>query len=137
MARVGLAGPGRSEEDHVLPAGDEVQGPQVGDQVAAQPAGVVEVEVLEGLAPGEPGGADASFSAVGLAGGDLALQTGRQELLVGPGLGPGPLGQPVDGLAQRRGLERPGQERELGGDVPRRGRGGHQAITSSSPNTWS
>ena len=32
--QVGLAGAGRAEEDHVLLGGDEVQGAQVGDQVA-------------------------------------------------------------------------------------------------------
>ena len=68
----------------------------MGDLVAGQAAGVLEVEVLQGLAGREPGGADASFSAVGLAGGDLALQAGGQELFVGPGLGAGPLGEPAD-----------------------------------------
>ena len=97
--QVGLAGAGRAEEDDVLLGGDEVQGAQVGDQVAFEAAGVVEVELLQGLAGREPGGADAAFAAVGLAGGDLALQARGQELLVGPGLGPGPFGQP--GTASR------------------------------------
>jgi hypothetical protein len=35
---------------------------------------VVEVELLQALAGGEPGGADAAFPAVGLPGGDLPLQ---------------------------------------------------------------
>jgi hypothetical protein len=39
-SQVGLAGAGRSEEDHVLSAGDEVQGAQVRDQVPLQPAGM-------------------------------------------------------------------------------------------------
>jgi hypothetical protein len=43
---------------------------------------VVEVEVFEGLAGWEPGSADPSFAAVGLPGGDLALQAGGEELLV-------------------------------------------------------
>ena len=47
---VGLAGAGRSEEDDVVLGGDEVEGAQVRDQVASQAAGVVEVELLEGLA---------------------------------------------------------------------------------------
>ena len=42
------------------------------------------------LAGGEPGGADAALTAVGLPRGDLALQAGDQELLMGPGLGSGP-----------------------------------------------
>ena len=92
--QVGLAGAGWAEEDHVLLGGDEVQGAQVGDQVAFEAAGVVEVELLQALAGGEPGGADAALAAVGLPGGDLALQAGDQELLVGPGLGAGPFGQP-------------------------------------------
>jgi hypothetical protein len=70
---VGLAGAGWSEEHDVLAGGDEIQGAQMRDGVAAQAAGVVEVELLEALAGREPGGADAAFAAVGLAGGDLAL----------------------------------------------------------------
>ena len=87
---VGLAGAGRAEEHDVVLGGDEVQGAQVGDQVAFEAAGVVEVELLQRLAGREPGGADAALTAVGLPGGDLALQAGDQELLVRPGLGAGP-----------------------------------------------
>jgi hypothetical protein len=87
--QVGLAGAGWAEEDDVLPAGDEVQGAQVRDQVAFEAAGVVEVELLQALACREPGGPDPALPAVGLPGGDLALQAGGQELLMGPGLGPG------------------------------------------------
>src|SRR3954454_6989143 len=54
--QVGLAGARWAEEDHVLAGGDEVQGVQVGDEVAAQSAGVVEVDLLQGLAGREPGG---------------------------------------------------------------------------------
>jgi len=54
----------------------------VGDQVAFETAGVVEVELFQGLAGGEAGGADAALPAVGFAGGDLALQAGDQELLM-------------------------------------------------------
>ena len=110
---VGLAGAWRAEEHDVVLGGDEVQGAQVGDHVAFEAAGVVEVELLEGLAGREPGRADPALTAVGLPGGDLALQAGDEELLVGPGLGPGPLGQPGHGLPQRRRLQRPGQERDL------------------------
>ena len=117
--QVGLAGAGWAEEDHVLLGGDEVQGAQVGDQVAFEAAGVVEVELLQGLAGREPGGADPALAAVGLPGGDLALQAGGQELLVRPGLGAGPLGQPAGDSRRRGRLQRPGQERELGGEVPR------------------
>ena len=69
------------------------------------------------LACGEPGRADPALPAVGLAGGDLALQAGGQELLVGPGLGPGPFGQAGHRLAQRGCLQRAGQERQLRGRV--------------------
>ncbi|GAA2406215.1 hypothetical protein GCM10010191_12760 [Actinomadura vinacea] len=94
--QVGLAGAGRAEEHHVLPGGDEVQGAQVRDGLALERALMVEVEVLDRLAGREPGGADAGFTAVGFAGGDLALQAGGQELLMAPGLGPGSFGQPFD-----------------------------------------
>jgi hypothetical protein len=101
------------------------QGAQVSKGVAFQPAGVVEVELLQGLAGGESGGADAALAAVGLPCGDLALQAGGQELLVGPALGAGPLGKAGDRLAQGRGLERAGQERQLcGGVAGRRGGAG-------------
>ena len=77
-----LRGPGRAEEDHVVFGGHEVQRAEVGDGVAVQAAGVVEVELLEAFAGGEAGGADAAFAAVGFPGGDLALEAGDQELLV-------------------------------------------------------
>ena len=66
----------------------------MGDQLAFEAAGVVEVELLEALAGWEAGGPDTSLAAVGLAGGDFALQAGDQELLVRPGLLTGPFGQP-------------------------------------------
>jgi hypothetical protein len=47
------------------------------DGVAFEAAGVVEVELLETLAGGEPGRADAAFPAVGLSRGDLSLQAGH------------------------------------------------------------
>ena len=49
------------------------------------------------LRAGEAGGADAALAAMGFAGGDLALQAGGQELLVGPALSPGAFGEPLDG----------------------------------------
>ena len=103
--QMGLAGSGRAEEHHVVFGGDEVQGAQVGDQVTFESAGVVEVELLQRLSCREPGGPDAAFTAVGFAGGDFALQTRRQELLVRPGLGAGPLGQPGHRFAQGRRLQ--------------------------------
>ena len=120
--QVGLAGPGRSEEDDVLLGGDEVQGAQVGDGLPVQAAGVVEVELLEGLAGREAGGADAALAAVGLAGGDLALQARGEELLVRPGRLPGPLGQARDRLAEAGRFQGVGQERQLGLNVSLRAR---------------
>jgi hypothetical protein len=76
-----LLGSGWAEEDHVLLAGDEVQGGQMLDLVAFQAAGVVEVELLDAFAGREPGGPDAVFAAVGIPGGDLTLQTSRQVFL--------------------------------------------------------
>jgi hypothetical protein len=124
-----LAGPGWAQEHRVLPRGHEVQGAQVGDLLALEAAGVVKVELLQALAGREAGVADAALAAVGFSGGDLALQAGSQELLVGPALGAGPLGQPADRLAQGRRLQRPGQEDQLGGEVPcgLGGGGRHQA----------
>jgi hypothetical protein len=133
---VGLAGAGRPEEHHVLPAGDEVQRAEVGDGVALEAAGVVEVELLDALAGREPGGPDPALTAVGLPGRDLPLQAGDQELLVGPGLGPGPLGQPAERLPQGRGLQRPGQERDLRGDIPRTGGGAGAAGRAHGRFPW-
>jgi hypothetical protein len=93
---------------------------------------VVVVEVLEGLAGREPGGADAALAAVVLAGGDLAFEAGSEELLMGPALVPGLGREPVDRRRQRRGLECPAQERQV-----RRGlaggaaAGGHHATPSA------
>lgn len=113
--QVGLASAGRAEEDDVVLGGDEVQSAQVGDALAFKAAGVV--EVLQGLAGGKPGGADATFAAVGLAVGDLALQARSQELFVGPGRLTGALGPARDLLAQRGGFQGAGQERQLRADL--------------------
>jgi transposase len=135
---VGLAGAGRAEKHHVLLGHDEVQRAEVGDEVAFERAGVVEVELLQRLPCWEAGGADAALAAVGLAGGDLALQAGDEELLVGPVLRPGAFGEPVDRVPQCGCFQRPGEERDLGGDVPAGGRlragagGGHHATVGSS-----
>ena len=83
----------------------------MGDHVTFEGALVVEVELLEGLAGREPGGADADLAAVVLAGGDLAFEAGGEELLVGPALGAGSFGEPFDGLGQRRRLQARGTGR--------------------------
>jgi hypothetical protein len=101
----------------------------VGDEVSFRAPGVVEVELLQALAAWEPRGPDPALPAVGLPGGDLPLQAGDEELLVRPGIGASPLREPGYRLPQRRRLQRPGQERDLGcqvADTPerRRARGG-------------
>ena len=52
----------RAEEDDVLLRGHEVELPEVGDDVAAHRALVLEVELLEALARGEAGRADAGLT---------------------------------------------------------------------------
>ena len=49
----------------------------------------------------EPGGPDPALAAVGLADGNLALQASGEELLMGPRLGAGALGEATDRLPQR------------------------------------
>lgn len=106
--QMGLARARRAQENHVLLGRDEVQGAQVSDLLPLQPSGVVEVELLQALAGWELRRADAAFAAVGFSGGDLALQTGQQELLEAPGFGAGPFGQAGRRLAQRGCFQRPG-----------------------------
>jgi hypothetical protein len=125
---VGLAGARRAEEHDVGALGDEVEGPEMQDGVAFEGALVVVVEVLEGLAGREPGSADAAFAAVVLAGGDLAFETGSEELLMGPPVTAGSFGEPVDRRRQRRCLQRPAEERQIRRRLPGGGAaGGHHA----------
>jgi hypothetical protein len=112
---VGLAGAGWAEEDHVLLGGDEVEGAQVCDQVAGQTAGVVEVELFQALAGRESRRSDPALAAVGVAGGDFALQAGNQVLLVRPRLRAGSFGQTVHRVAQGGCFQRPGEVGDLGG----------------------
>jgi len=133
---MGLAGAGRSEEHDVLAGGDEVERAEVRDQVPLQAAGVVEVELLQALAGWEAGGADAALAAVRLAGGDLALQAGDEELQVGPRLGNSAFGESLDAVAQGRCLERSGEVGDLAGQVAgrlgRAGAGSHHATPPSA-----
>jgi hypothetical protein len=57
-----------------------------------------EVEVLQRLAGGEPGGLDPGLAAVAVAAVDLGLQQRGGELLIAPVLGAGAVGE----LGQRR-----------------------------------
>jgi hypothetical protein len=90
---------GWAEEDHPLLAGNEVQCGQVGDRVAFQPAGVVEVELLDALRAGNrparilPSPPCASRAATSRCGRPPGIPHG-------PGFGAGPLGEPARELAQ-------------------------------------
>jgi hypothetical protein len=118
-----LAGAGRSEQQHVVLGCDEVQGPEVGNLLALETAGVVEVEFPQALAGRKPGGPHSAFAAMAVAGRDLALPAGGEILLMGPGLGPGPLGEPT-GASRSVGAFNAGSEaRVLGNDHSRRTRG--------------
>ena len=107
---VGLAGAGRTQEHDVVAGGDEIEGAEVGDDVAFEGALVVEVELLEGLAGREAGGTDADLTAVGLAGGDLTFEAGSQELFVAPVLGCGLVRRAAGGLEPSPGLSTPGTD---------------------------
>ena len=91
IARWVLPVPGGPRKTTLSLGGDEVQGSEVGDGVAFESAGVVEVELLQRLSGREPGGADAALTAVGFAGGDFALQTAPPGTPHGSSTRPGPV----------------------------------------------
>ena len=109
---VGFAGSGRAEQHDVAGLGEEPAGGQRGDLLADGGLGV-EVEVLQGLAGGEPGGPDPQLGAGGVAGGDFPFQHRGEVVLVGPAGVAGLVGQPGGGLGDPRGLERGGQVVDL------------------------
>src|SRR5215217_1981988 len=135
--QVGFAGAGWADEDHILFTGDEVERAEMGDQVAFQSAGVVEVELLDAFAGREPRGPDAVFAAVRVAGGDLALQTGSQVFLMAPGFAAGPFGEPARGFAQGGRFQCPRQIDDLGGYIASGFRADHHVIPPSNPAIWS
>ena len=57
------------------------------------------------------------LTAAAVAGRDFASQTRDEELLVRPGLRPGPFDESRRGVAQRRSLQRPSQECEFAAQV--------------------
>ena len=77
-----LAGPGRAQQDHVLLGVQEVELPEVLDHLLLDRALEGEVELLERLVGGEPGGADPQPPAGGLARGDLGREQRLGEPLV-------------------------------------------------------
>ena len=100
-----LTSPGRPEEDSVVACGDEIQSSEVGDGVAFEATGMVEVELLQRLSCWEPGSADTTLPAVGFSCRYFALQARRQVFFVAPVLRTGPFSQPSRGLTQRRGQD--------------------------------
>ena len=93
IARCVLPVPGRSEQDHVLAGVEEVELAEVLDHRLLHRALEGEVELLERLAGGEPGGLDPALAAVGVAGGDLGAEQHLGEPLIAPGLLAGPVSQ--------------------------------------------
>jgi hypothetical protein len=87
----------------------------VSDDLAADGALVLEVEVLERLAGREAGRADACLPAMALARGDLPLETGDEVGRMIPALRPGPLGEPPGRVEQGGCLEGSAEVREVGG----------------------
>jgi hypothetical protein len=113
IARCVLPVPRGPEQDHVLLGVQEVELAEVLDDGLLDRALEGEVELLERLAGGEPGGLDAALAAVALARGHLGRKQRLGEALIAPGLVASPLGE----LRQRprggRSLQRPEQVRQL------------------------
>lgn len=128
---VGFPGPGWAEEDHVVFAGDEVEGSEVGDDVSFEAALMVEVEIFDGFAGGEACSFDPVLTAVVLTGSHLPFQTGRKELFMGPTFGSGPFRQSLHRGCQRRSFEGPAEPGEVGGGTADGFLGGHQATPVS------
>jgi hypothetical protein len=100
-----FAGAGRSEEADVgllLDPGElgEVEQERLLGRGLGRP-----VEVLQRLQGGEAGVADAHARTGGVAGEHLGLEQALEELLVGPGLGAGPLGRLLEPLQDPRCLQ--------------------------------
>jgi hypothetical protein len=104
-----LARARRPQEDDVLLRHHEVELAEVGDDVAAHRALVLEVELVEALAGGEAGGPDPGLAAMAGPRGDLALEAGREVRLVAPALVPGALGEAGARVEEGRRLERPAE----------------------------
>src|SRR5579862_745285 len=120
-----LAGPWGSEQDHVLAGVQEVELAEMLDHGLLHAALEGEVELLERLAGGEPGGLDATLAAVTVARGDLSAEQDLGEPLVAPLLLPGAVGEDRQRPRGRGRLERAEQVRELGGGP------GHAGISAS------
>jgi hypothetical protein len=86
------AGAGRSEQDDVLFAGEEVELSEVQDGALGQRVLEGEVELLDRFACREPRGFDPCFAAVAVAAVGLGLEQGGGEPLIGPFLAAGAVG---------------------------------------------
>ena len=109
---MGLAGSGRAEQHDVAGFGQEPAGGQGGDLLADGGLGV-EVEVLQRLDGGEPGGADPQLGAGGVAGADFAFEDGGEVVLVGPAGIAGLVGQPGGGFGDPGCFQRAGEVGDL------------------------
>jgi hypothetical protein len=113
MLTMRLAGAGRTQEDDVLLAGEEVELAQVQNRVARDRGLKGEVELLERLACREAGRLDAGLAAVAVATVGLGLEQRCRELLIAPFLLTGAVGE-LGQRARRSGrLELAEQVREL------------------------
>src|SRR5665811_1326717 len=113
-AEMCLAGPGRAQQDHVHFGVQEVELAEVFDHLLLDAALEGEVELLEGLVRGEPGGPNPQSAAGGLARGDLGREQRLGEPLIAPFLLPGALDEVRQRPGRGRCLHRPEQMGELG-----------------------
>ena len=104
---------------------EEVELPEVLDHRLLDRALEGEVELLERLAGGEPGGLDPALTAVAVAGGDLGAEQHLGEALIAPLLLAGPVSQRRQRPGGGRCFQRPEQVRELGRGL------GHAGISAS------
>jgi hypothetical protein len=102
IERCVLPVPGGSEEADVAVLGDPGELREVQDQRLLGAGLRGEVEVLQGLVRRERGVADALAGAGGVAGEDLGLEQGFEELLVGPLLFAGQGGGLLEALEHAR-----------------------------------
>lgn len=120
---------GRAEQDDVAGLGEEPSRCQ-GCDLLTDRGLRVPVEVLDGLAPGEPGGADAQFRAGCVAGAHFAFEDGGEVVLERPARIPGLVREAGGGFGDPRCFQGASEV----GDLLVRFRclrGGHQLISPS------
>ena len=114
-----------TEQDHVLAAVEEVELTEVLHERLLDRSLKGEVELLQGLAGGEPGGLDPALAAVAVARGHLGGEQRLGEAFIAPLLFAGTVCQHRERAGGRRRLERAEQVREFGGGL------GHAGISRS------